>query len=97
MNYYSRQTKDRKKEIKTDFKKDEKSLLYRKGLKYIIFSIIGIIIILLDAIYHYFYDNNVFNYILDGIIVLFLIFILICIIRIRKKELNNYALKNYKK
>lgn len=93
---YERMTKQEKKELYKEYKK-EKSIFASKMEKMFILCNLGIGYGMLMFIYDFFYKKSTVSYILDIIVFIFCLLALIKVISIKKELLNKYAIEKDKK
>lgn len=96
MIYYKRLNRKKREDIKKQFLESNESIAYKKALKIISLSILGIVLAICAGIFDYINKTGIFNYILDIILLLSSSFFLIKMIRIRNHEINKYALSKKK-
>jgi hypothetical protein len=97
MNYYKKQDKEKRREIKKNFLDSNESLVYKKSSKIIVVSFIGIAISVLASVFDCLYKTGLFNYILDGLLFVFSLIFLIKMFMLRADEINKFALAGKKK
>jgi ABC-type antimicrobial peptide transport system permease subunit len=94
MNYFKTLSKEEKTKIKKEFLSDkEKSLVYKKGNKLFILSIVGVVLSIIAGVFDYVYTKEIINYVLDGLLFIFSLVFIIKIKAIMNRDLNNYALE----
>lgn len=92
--YYQTLSKEKKKNLKEKFLKSKESILFKKGNKIVVVSIIGIIVAFISVIFDIIYKTGVLNYVLDGLLFIFSLIMLKIFNKIKLKEINKYALKS---
>ncbi|MDD3895973.1 MAG: hypothetical protein PHX19_03965 [Bacilli bacterium] len=92
--YYQTLSKEKKKNLKEKFLKSKESILFKKGNKIVVVSIIGIIVAFISVIFDIIYKTGVLNYVLDGLLFIFSLIFLIIFNKIKLKEINKFALKS---
>lgn len=92
--YYQTLSKEKKKNLKEKFLKSKESILFKKGTKIVVVSIIGIIVAFISVIFDIIYKTGVLNYVLDGLLFIFSLIFLIIFNKIKLKEINKFALKS---
>ena len=93
-NKYQRMSKEEKKKLKKEFAKTKqgKDLLFRLK-RLLIIGIIGIVFSILLLLVAFFNKESIFNYIEAIMLLIASVIFLIGSIRMKGKQLNNYALK----
>ncbi|MDD2239008.1 MAG: hypothetical protein PHH51_03915 [Bacilli bacterium] len=92
--YYQTLSKEKKKNLKEKFLKSKESILFKKGNKIVVVSIIGIIVAFISVIFDIIYKTGVLNYVLDGLLFIFSLIMLKIFNKIKLKEINKFALKS---
>lgn len=95
-NYYNRQSKEKRKEIKIKFLKDESSTLYQKANRVFIISTLGIIVSTISFIFDYKYKTSTLNIIIDLGLLCFCLIFFFLMLNTKNKEINKYALRSKK-
>jgi len=92
--YYQTLSKENKKKLKQKFLNSKESILFKKGNKIVVVSIIGIAIAFISAIFDIIYKTGILNYVLDGLLFIFSLIFSIIFSKIKLKEINKFALKS---
>lgn len=92
MSYYKSLSKEERKKIKEEFLTSGDVTIYKKANRIIVLSIIGFVFAILAFAFDYLYTDNVISYILDGLLLIFSILFYLKTDKLRKNELNKYAL-----
>ena len=97
-NKYQRMNKEEKKKLKEKyFSTEDGKNMYNRLIRLIITGIIGILFGLYLIYSNYTNDgNNIWQYIISGVLIIASIIFIIGSIKIRIKVLNKYAIKNSK-
>ena len=96
-NKYQRMSKEEKKKLIEDYKKTElgKNNLFRFK-RLLIIGIIGIVFAIVECLVAYFNKDDIWDYISAGILFIASIIFVVGSIRIKGKQLNNFAIKKKK-
>jgi len=89
---YERMSKEEKKKLYIEYKKDN-FVIVKKMQKMLILCYVGLLYGVLSFCYDFFYKNSVIGYVLDIVLFIFCLFALLKVISIKKELLNKYALK----
>lgn len=95
--YYNRLTKEEQRNIKKEIKTSENKVTYNKFNIYLIYTIISMIIVILDIYFRYYYNGKTIDYIIDIILLIILIIFYLVINNMKETYLNKYALSKRKK
>ena len=90
-NYYNRLDKEKKKEIRKQVK--ESNIAYKKINTYLLLAYLSIGFIVFDINFRYFYNGKLFDYIIDGLLLVMLVIFCYKLNKIKDDMLNKHALK----
>lgn len=97
-NKYQRLNKEDKKKARLDFKKSEynRNRIYEKGSRLRIFGIIGMAYALISFGIDFFYKGDIWNFILDGSLLVFCLVTFIVFGDILDRQINKYLIEKDK-
>ncbi len=95
--YYNRLTKEEQKNIKKEIKNSEYKTTYKKFNIYLIYTLIALLLIILDIYFRYYYNGKTIDYILDIILLIILTVFYLKVTYMKENYLNKYALSKRKK
>lgn len=97
-NKYQRLSKEEKKIARLDFKNSEynKNKIYEKGRRLRIFGIIGMIYALLSFGIDFLYKGDVWNFLLDGALLIFCLVTYLVFGDIIDRQINKYLIERDK-
>ena len=93
-NYYNRLDKEKRKEIRSAVK--ESNPTYKKINIYLLLAYLSIGFVVFDINFRYFYEGKLFDYILDGLLLVMLVIFCYKLNKLKDDMLNKYALKTKK-
>lgn len=95
--YYNRLTKEEQKIIKKEIKNSEYKTTYKKFNIYLIYTLIALLLIILDIYFRYYYNGKTIDYIIDIILLIILTIFYLKVTNMKENYLNKYALTKRKK
>lgn len=97
-NKYERLSKSEKKDARNKYKESNEANanIYKKFNRLRVICVIGIVYSIISFVVDFYLTNNVFDFVMDGVLLIFCLIIFMSSNKMLGNQINNYLIKNKK-